>query len=191
MNKLWIWMVVCALVFGLVTHKTIEMNQILVSIGKETLDYVFPLVATISFWCGILEVAKDNGLLTQLQKAMAPLLNRLFPDLKEEPEAKSLIAANIVINMFGLGSAATPSGLEAMKEMQKKNAQPHIATRSMVTFLVLNTAGVTILNTTILSLRTQFQAVNPTDFMLFAFGATLFSCIVGLFFDRWWNYGRK
>lgn len=191
MNRLWIGLVAAGLLYGLMSGKVDNINEILSLIGKDTLEYVLPMVAMMAFWCGILEIAKDNGMLERLQSAMRPLLNRLFPDLRQNEEAKGFIAANIVINLFGLGSAATPSGLQAMESMQKENPHPEIATRPMVTFLVLNTAGVTVLNTTILSLRTQFGSADPAAFVLAALLATSLSCIVGLLVDRWWNYGSK
>ncbi|MFR9257024.1 MAG: spore maturation protein A [Merdibacter sp.] len=90
----------------------------------------------------------EVGLLNMLQKLLSPLLRFLFPDLRDDPEALGYIAANITINVFGLGSAATPSGLKAMECMQRHNPDKKTASRAMVTFLVLNTAGVTILSTT-------------------------------------------
>ena len=126
-----------------------------------------------------------------LQKLLSPLLRFLFPDLREDPEALGYIAANITINVFGLGSAATPSGLKAMECMQRHNPDKKTASRAMVTFLVLNTAGVTILSTTIVSLRAQFGALNPTDFMPLAILATCCASIGGLALDRWVNYRGK
>ena len=182
-------MIVCSVVYSFINHTTIELNATLVTIGKQTLDYVLPLVANVSFFCGILEIAKDNGLLDTLQKLLEPLLKYIFPDLVNEPKAKQYIAANIIMNMLGLGSAATPSGLLAMKEMQKCNPNPSCATRSMVTFLVLNTAGVSLLNTTVLSLRSQFGSVNSTAFMPYAIVVTIVSAIIALLVDRIINYG--
>lgn len=184
-------MIVVSILYATVSGHGVSIQGVLTTVGKDTLDYVLPLVANVAFWCGILEIAKDNGLLFQFQKLLSPILNKIFPDLKNQTEAKNFIAANIVMNMFGLGSAATPSGLQAMQSMQKENPNKEVATRSMVTFLVLNTAGVTLFNTTILSLRSQFEAENPSDFLLYAFLATMFSCVVGLCLDRWWNYGRR
>ena len=191
MNKLWIGMLIVSVMYSFVSNTTVELNHVLVSIGKETLDYVIPLIANVSFFCGILEIAKDNGLLQALQKVLTPLLDKIFPDLKNDKQAKSYIASNIVMNMLGLGSAATPSGLLAMKQMQKSNPNKSVATRSMVTFLVLNTSGVTLLNTTILSLRSQFGSSNSSSFIPYAVIVTLGSCIIALVVDRIVNYGHR
>ena len=119
---------------------------------------------------------------------MHPLLRRLFPDIKEDRQTLGYIASNVVVNMVGLGSAATPMGLKAMEGMQKHNHDKTKATRSMVTFLVLNTAGVTLLSTTLLAIRSNFHSQNPASFMPYAIIATCFASFAGLLMDRWRNY---
>lgn len=191
MNLIWMILILASLAYGMATGSVDSINQVIVNVGRETLEFALPLVAATCFWSGILNVARAVGLLSALQKLLSPLLRFLFPDLKDDPEALEYIAANITINVFGLGSAATPSGLKAMECMQRHNPDPKTATRSMVTFLVLNTAGVTILSTTIVTLRAQFGALNPTDFMPFAIVATCCASVGGLLLDRMVNYRGK
>ena len=183
--------IVSSIVYSMISHTTIELMDVFTSVGKETLNYVLPLIANVAFFSGILEVAKDNGLLKKFEQLLSPVLNVILPDLKNEVVVKGYIATNMVMNMFGLGSAATGSGLLAMKEMQKKNLNKSVATRSMVTFIVLNTAGVTLFNTTILSLRNQFSAVDAASFMPFSILVTIITCIFSLLLDRFLNYGCK
>ena len=187
-NGIWIVLILASLMYGVGTGSLSSINQVIVQVGQQTLEFALPLVAATCFWNGILNVARTAGLLRGLQKLLSPLLKRLFPDLDQDPEALQYIAANIAINVFGLGSAATPSGLKAMECMQRNNPDKKTATRSMVTFLVLNTAGVTLLSTTIITLRAQFGAANPTDFMPFAIMATCCACAAGLLLDRLVNY---
>ena len=115
-------------------------------------------------------------------------MKRLFPDLKDDEETLGYVATNVVVNMVGLGSAATPVGLQAMKGMQRQNPDKDTASRSMITFLVLNTAGVTLLSTTLIALRASFHSLHVTGFMPYAIVSTLFASVVGLSIDRWWNY---
>ena len=191
MNLIWILLILASLTYGLLTGSVSSVNQVIVNVGRETLELALPLVAATCFWSGILNIAREVGLLNMLQKLLSPLLRFLFPDLRDDPEALGYIAANITINVFGLGSAATPSGLKAMECMQRHNPDKKTASRAMVTFLVLNTAGVTLLSTTIVSLRAQFGALNPTDFMPLAIIATSCASIGGLALDRWVNYRGK
>ena len=140
------------------------------------------------FWNGILYIARDAGIIHGLERLFHPLLKRLFPDLKDDEETLGYVATNVVVNMVGLGSAATPVGLQAMKGMQRQNPDKDTASRSMITFLVLNTAGVTLLSTTLIALRASFHSLHVTGFMPYAIVSTLFASVVGLSIDRWWNY---
>lgn len=189
MNRLWLNLIIMSILYSMFNGTLVSLNDVLPTIGKSTLDYVIPLVANLAFFSGILEVVLDNGLLNKLQKWFAPIIDRLFPDLTNQKKAKSYIVANVLMNMLGLGSCATPSGLLAMQEMQKKNNHPDTATRSMVTFLVLNTAGVTLFNTTILSLRAQFDSQAISSFMPYAIVVTIITCCIALVIDRILNYG--
>ena len=149
---------------------------------------MIPLLCVTCFWNGILYIARDAGIIHGLERLFHPLLKRLFPDLKDDEETLGYVATNVVVNMVGLGSAATPVGLQAMKGMQRQNPDKDTASRSMITFLVLNTAGVTLLSTTLIALRASFHSLHVTGFMPYAIVSTLFASVVGLSIDRWWNY---
>ena len=188
MNVIWGILIVASIIYGLLQGNASVLNASLLQIGKETFDFVLPLICVTSFWNGVLWIAEQSGLLYQLEKLMNPLLKRLFPDLKEDHQTLGYISANISANLFGLGSAATPFGLKAMEGMQKHNPTPSTASRSMITFLVLNTAGVTLFSTTILALRVSFHSLEATKFMPYATIATCFASFVGLLVDRLRNY---
>ena len=108
---------------------------------------IFPVMA---LWLGLMNIAKNSGLLDKLSKKISPILKFLFPEIPKNHESLNYISSNIIANMFGLGNAATPFGLKAMKSLQKLNKNKDIASRSMITFLVINTSGVTIIPTTII-----------------------------------------
>ncbi len=191
LNRIWCLLILIAIVYGSATHEISSLNEVIINVGEETLEFAIPLMMATCFWNGMMCVAKEVGLLRAMERVIHPLLSRLFPDLKSNPEALQYIGANVIINMFGLGFAATPSGLKAMKLMQERNPDKKVATRSMVTFLVLNTAGVTLLATNIVTLRNQAGAQNPTDFLPYAICATVCASIAGLSLDRWWNYRKR
>lgn len=174
--------------YGMSSGEIGSINEVIVGVGQETFEFALPLIMATCFWSGVMNIAKEVGLLSAMEKLIHPFLSWLLPDLKNQQDTLQYISANIIINMFGLGFAATPSGLKAMKLMQKRNPKPDEATRSMVTFLVLNTAGVTILATNIVTLRNQFHASNPTDFLPLAVISTVCASVAGLCLDRWCNY---
>jgi spore maturation protein A len=131
-----------------------------------------------------MNIAKISGLLQKFSKFIEPLLGKLFPELPKGHESIGLIASNIVINMFGLGNAATPFGLKAMSSLQEVNVKKDTASRSMITFLVINTSGVTIIPTTVISLRMLYKSLNPTEIVSACMIVTVISLLLALIIDR-------
>lgn len=187
MNRIWLFCICAGILYAMSNGQMPAMNDILLEVGKDTFDFVVPLLCVTCFWNGILHVMKDSGVLKGVERLFDPLLRRLFPDVKN-PQALGYIATNVVVNLFGLGSAATPAGLQAMRLLQKENPDPAVASRPMITFLVLNTAGVTLFSTSILAIRSAFHSQNALAFLPYAVLATAFASFVGLLIDRWWNY---
>ena len=191
MNQIWVIMCLAALAYGVMSGQIETMNQVLIEVGQDTFDFVVPVIMMTCFFSGIMEVAKACGLLKGLQKLMQPFLARLFPDVPSNNPALQYIGANIVINMFGLGFAATPSGLKAMEHLQDLNPDKKTASRPMVTFLVLNTAGVTLISTNIIAYRQACGSLMSTQYIPYAILSTLMASIAGLLLDRWWNYRKS
>lgn len=190
MNLIWAVLCLSALIYGLVTGKIETMNQVLIEVGQDTFDFVVPVIMMTCFFSGVMEVAKAAGLLKGLQHLLHPLLVRLFPDVPEDDLSLQYIGANIVINMFGLGFAATPSGLKAMEHLQRLNSDKKSASRPMVTFLVLNTAGVTLISANIIAYRQASGSSMSTAYLPYAIISTAMASVGGLLLDRWWNYRR-
>lgn len=188
MNLLWLIMIAVSLMYAFFTGNISVINDVCLKVGKDTFDFVLPLICMTCFWNGVLYVAKEAGMIKVLEKWFHPFLKWMFPDIKEDEETLGYVATNITVNMFGLGSAATPVGLKAMQGMQKHNPKKDTATRSMVTFLVLNTAGVTLLPTTLIALRSEFHSLDITGFMPLAIFSTVFASFVGVMVDRWCNH---
>lgn len=135
-------------------------------------------------------ILADCGAIQFISKLLTPLLDLIMPQMKDK-EARELISTNIAANMLGLGFAATPSGLKAMKRLKLlSDEEEGVASDAMVTFLVLNTAGVTIIPTSVIAIRQQYGAINPADFVICGIISTLFACIVGLLFDVYYRNKR-
>lgn len=188
MNKLWSIMIVLSLCYALCTKQVDTLNTVILNVSEETFTFVLPLLLLTSFWNGILYIVRDIGLMQKMESILHPLLQKILPDIKHDSETLSYVAGNVVANMFGLGSAATPMGLKAMEGMQKNNVNKNKASRSMVTFLVLNTAGVTIIPTTIIALRHNAYSEDPLSFVGCAILATICASFGGLLLDRIVNY---
>lgn len=183
-NKIWGFFIVSGIICCVCTGKIDILNNEILDSTKSSLDMIIKIFPVMALWLGIMNIAKVSGLLDKVSKILYPLLSKLFPEIPKNHESLSLIASNIVANMFGLGNAATPFGLKAMKSLQEINPKKDTASRSMITFLVLNTSGVTIVPTTIISLRMMYGSSNPTEIVSACIIATLFSTTAGLIVDR-------
>ena len=182
-NIIWGVFIIIGIIFAFLTGKIDLINEQIIMSGKDALNLMMEMIPMLALWMGLMGIAEDSGLLKLIAKKLSFILRKLFPGIPEGNPALGLIASNVAINMAGLGSAATPCGLKAMKELQKLNDRKDTATTSMITFLVLNTGGVTIIPTTIISMRAMYGSLNPTEIIPTCILATMCSSISGLLLD--------
>ena len=180
---IWAFLIGIGIIYSLVTGNINVINESILTNASEALDLILNLLPIIVLWTGILKIAEVSGLLDKFAKLLRPFLKRIFPDIPRDNKALGYISSNIAANMLGLGSAATPAGLKAMEELQKINKEKDTASTPMITFLVLNTAGVTLIPTTILALRVAYKSNNPSCIIVPAIIATMCSSIAGLTLD--------
>ena len=183
-NVIWFLLIVIGIVYGLLTNNIEVINKTIIDSTKISLDMLMKIFPVLSLWMGLTKIAEKSGLLNKLSLKLSPLLTKIFPEIPKGHESFSLIASNIVSNIFGLGSAATPFGLKAMNSLQKLNKNKDTASRSMITFLVINTSGLTLIPTTIISLRMMYKSTNPTAIVFACIISTLCATIGGLIIDK-------
>ena len=158
------------------------MNEVILGSADEAYKLLISMIPLIVLWSGIMNIANDSGLLSKFSRLLRPILKRLFPSVKND-KPLDYIASNVAANMIGLGSAATPYGLKAMEELQKENNDKSKASEAMITFLVLNTSGVTLIPMTVISMRMMYGSINPTSIIIPSIIATMISSISGLIVD--------
>lgn len=175
---------VLGIIYSFLTGNIDIINDTLLSAGSNAIEIILKMIPLLCLWLGIMKIAEESGLITKVSGYLSKIIHPLFPELKKGSNSISYIATNIVMNMLGLGSGATPFGLKAMKSMQEENFKKDTASRSMITFLVINTASVTIIPTTVISFRMLARSKNPTEIVLACIITTVLSCFLGLVFDR-------
>lgn len=183
-NKIWYYFIIIGIIYGFISGNIENVNNEILSSAKKALEMFLNIFPIIVLWVGIMTIALESGLLNKIAKLLSPILSILFPEIPKDHEALGFISSNLIINVFGLGSAATPMGLKAMKSLQKLNKNSDTASRSMITFLAINTAGVTIIPTTVISLRMLHNSINPTETMFSTIIATIFSLMFAILIDR-------
>lgn len=183
-NKIWFILILLGIIYAVFTNNIEAINNSILTSGKKTIDIMMFLIPNLVLWNGIMFVASNSGLLNKISKLTLPFLSKLFPNIPKNHKSLEYISSNIVVNMAGLSSAATPIGLKAMKELQKLNKDKKVATKEMITFIVLNTTGLTIIPTTIIALRASFNSSNPTSIVVPTLVATILCSLFGLILDK-------
>lgn len=182
-SYIWLFLIAIGIIYSFFTGNAVTINESILTNGKVALDLLLSILPVIVLWSGIMKIAEESGLLKKFAHLLEPILSRLFPSVPKDNEALGYIASNIAANMMGLGSAATPFGLKAMSELQKINPEKDTASVAMITFLVLNTAGVTIVPTTVLALRMAHGSIDPSCIIIPGAIATFCSSMGGLILD--------
>ena len=181
-NKIWASFIIIGILYSILTNNTELISTEIIKSTETTLNMITKIFPVMALWLGIMKIAEASNLLKKISKLLSPIMKKIFPEIPENHESISLITTNVVANLFGLGNASTPIGLKTMKSLQELNKNKKEASHSMITFLVLNTTGLTIIPTTILSLN--MNAKNPTEIILPCFLASLSATIGGLIIDR-------
>ena len=190
-NKIWGFFIIIGIMFSIINGNLEQINIEILNSAKVALDMVVKILPVMALWLGIMNIASKSGLLEKFSRLLSPILTKIFPEIPKNHESFGYISSNIVANMFGLGNAATPFGLKAMKSLQEINLKKDEATRSMITVLVINTCGLTIIPTTVISLRMMYGSSNPTFIVLPCIIVTFSSLILGLIIDRILFYRSK
>ena len=181
MNYLWGGMIVIGVIFGAVHGGFGLITEAAVSSSKEAVNLAIAMAGVIAMWTGLMEIAQETGILAACTKKLRPLLKLLFPGLPQESHANELIATNFIANIFGLGWAATPAGLEAMQELQLLSGEKKgVASREMCTFLVLNISSLQLIPVNMIAYRSQYGSVNPAAIVGPGIVATFVSTLTAL-----------
>lgn len=187
-HKIWMGLFTVGIIYSFFYGTTSEVNNAILSGAQEAINLVIYLAGIMVFWTGVLQVANHSKMLDVLCKVLAPVTRFLYPKLRADHPALKYLTTNMVSNLLGLGSAATPTGLKAMKELQATNPNPNKPSFEMYTLLVMNTAGFTIIPTTIIGIRHMYHSQNPSEVflpILFASGiATIGGLVIHNIYSR-------
>ncbi|WP_079709911.1 nucleoside recognition domain-containing protein [Paraliobacillus ryukyuensis] len=189
-NYIWAALAIIGIVYAMFNGTMADVNEALFASGQEAVTLVIGLVSVLVFWLGLMRIGEKAGILKKLASLFKPLIVKLFPEIPKDHPAMGYILSNFIANLFGLGNAATPMGIKAMEEM-KKLSRSNEASRSMVTFLVINTSSLTLIPTTIIAIRMQYNSAAPTEIVGTTLIATLITTICAIIIDRLFYYRRE
>lgn len=184
LNAIWAFLILAAILCGAWMGNMEAVTQQSVMAAKAAVTLSLGLLGIMAFWLGIMNIAREAGLLRWLARAIRPIMTRLFPEVPGDHPAMSMMIMNMSANMLGLGNAATPFGLKAMMELDKLNEQKGTATNAMSLFLAINTSSVALLPTGVIAIRAAMGSTNPTGIVFTTFFATLCSTTVAIFIAK-------
>ena len=184
LNILWVIMIAGGIFFAAFHGTMGQITESFISSSTEAVNLCIFMLGVIGVWNGMMEIVVKSGLMKKIAKTMYPFIHWLFPDIPPRHKANEYIAANMAANILGLGWAATPAGLKAMRELQKLEEGGGRASDMMCAFLVLNISSLQLVPINMIAYRSQYGSVNPAAVVLPAICATMISTIAGIVFIK-------
>lgn len=180
LNVIWLSMMFLAVIVGVIEGRIDNVVHAVTESAKFGFEVALGLTAIMSLWLGIMGIASASGLVKRLARLLQPIMRRLFPDVPPDDPAMGAMVLNISANMLGLANAATPFGLQAMKELQRLNTHVHTASNSMCTFLAINTSSVQIIPATAIAYLAANGSLHPSSVIFSTLVATIVSTTVAI-----------
>lgn len=180
LNIIWPAFILVSFIYGILRGNVEQINQSIFESAKNAVELSITFFGTICLWNGIMKIAQETSFVTKLTKVLRPLIHFLFPESKNNEQAKEEISMNMIANFLGLGNAATPLGLKAMKTLQKENPKKDTISHSMAMFIVINTASLQLIPTTVIAIRSSLHSNNPTQIIFPVWGATITAALVAI-----------
>lgn len=190
-SKIWFYMIVIGIVGSIYFGNLTELNTVIMSEGSRAIEFTISLAAIMALWMGIMNIAKDSGLIDKIGQKMNFILKALFPKIPQNHKSMSYIIMNIILNMLGAGNGATSFGLKAMEELQTLNPKKDRASNEMILFLVINISSIQLIPFTMLKIRADAGSTNPNEIIISTLVATIVSTIVAIISCKLFERGNR
>ena len=173
LNKIWPFFIIISFIYSIYSGNIFNVNNAIFESAEQTVNLCITMFGTICLWNGIMKIAIKTSLIEKLTKFLKPAISFIFPEIKNDKKISKEISMNMVANILGLGNASTPLGLKAMESMQKQNSDKSTLSNSMAMFILVNTASLQIIPTTVISIRSSLGSEDPTKIILAVWVATV------------------
>lgn len=180
LNIIWPIFIIISFIYAIFSGNVEKLNNSIFESAKNAVELTITFFGTVCLWNGIMQIAKETTLMEKITKILQPVMKILFPNIQKNDEANKEMSMNIVANILGLGNAATPLGLKAMKTLQKQNDKKDTLTDTMMMFIIINTASIQLIPTTVIAIRSSLGAQEPTKIIVPVWIATICAAIAGI-----------
>lgn len=180
LNILWPFFIIISIFYAILSGNIENINNCIFESAENAVKLTLTLLGATCLWSGIMEIASKTDIIKYLSAILQPIIKKIFYNLDSNKKSYNNIIMNIIANILGLGNAATPLGLKAMGELQKENANKDELSDNMMMLIVLNTASLQIIPTTVIVVRKSLGSNNPTQIIFPVWIATVCAAVVGI-----------
>lgn len=184
LNYIWGFMIIVGILFGALNGTIPDITDAALNSAKDAVTLCITMTGVMSLWVGLMEIAKNTGLISSITKKIQPFIDFMFPNIPKGHIAREHISTNIIANVLGLGWAATPAGLKAMEALQELNKGRKTTSTEMCTFLIINISSLQLIPVNVIAYRSQYGSVNPVGIVGPALLATICSTLAGILFAK-------
>lgn len=191
MNYIWGGMIVFSTITALINGRAEELSGAVMEGAESAITLFLTIIAMMCLWGGLSKIAEKSGLTDKAAKMLQPILRLLFPNLPPSSAAIKAISMNMTANLLGLGNAATPLGIEAMKELKKRSGSGYTASNEMIMFVVINSAALELIPATVAMLRYEYGSAEPMGIIAQVWIASIVAFAVGAICVKLLNRGSR
>ena len=209
LNYIWAFMILISVVYGICTGQVDEITVGALEGAGDAVSLCVTMAGVMALWMGVMEIARQAGLITGLARGISPFLNLMFPGIPRKHEAREYIATNLIANVLGLGWACTPAGLKAMEALAELEEERcgeracsggasgegrmngRAASNEMCNFLILNIASLQLISVNMIAYRSQYGSADPAAAIAPSIVATVCSTVVGILYCKWKDRSKK
>ncbi len=196
LNYIWAFMILLGVLYAAATGRMAEVTNAALDSAGEAISLCITMAGVVALWMGLMEIAKEAGLIQKLTRGISPFLDFMFPEIPRKHPAREYIATNVIANILGLGWACTPAGLKAMEELGRleeergtpgygnRAAPERVASAEMCNFLILNISSLQLIPVNMIAYRSQYGSVNPAGIIAPAIAATFVSTAVAVVYCK-------
>lgn len=184
LGYIWSFMILFGITAAALTGRMGDISTQTLNSAKEAVTLAITMLGVMSMWTGLMNVARGCGLISKLTRLMSPVIMYLFPGIPKEHVVTEYISSNMIANILGLGWAATPVGIKAVKELKKLNGDSKRASVHICTFLIINMSSLQLIPVNIIAYRTQYGSASPVSIVVPAIIATTCSTLAGIIFSK-------
>ena len=163
LNIIWCFFIIISVIYGILVGTFEQVNNSIFDSIQTTTELIINLFGSMCFWNGIMNIVKNTQFIEKIKYLTNPIVKNLFNNIEEDSECYKNMSINIVSNLLGLGNSATPCGLKAIEDMQKHNESIDRLSNNQILFILINTASIQLIPTTVISIRSSLNSQKPSS----------------------------